>query len=347
MGVRPADFRSDTVTRPDPALYEAMAKAPLGDDVLGDDPSVAELEAYGAELFGKEGAVFVPSGTMANQIALRVHTDRDSEIIIEETSHAFVWEQGAMAQLSGIQARTVPGERGAMPLEAIREAIRGDNEHWPRTRVIAVENTHNGAGGAVLGLEYLQSVRGLAREEGLKVHLDGARIANAEAASGVSLAAWGACADSVSCCLSKGLGAPVGSLLVGDESFLREARRVRKLLGGGMRQAGLLAAAGLVALRDGRARLVDDHRRAADLARGFQAIPGVEVVAPETNMVYLAIRGRAAAAQDVLGEAGVLTFALDADRMRFVLHKDLGDEDVTRAIEALATFAADTPEEGD
>ncbi|MEZ6195739.1 MAG: low-specificity L-threonine aldolase [Planctomycetota bacterium] len=334
-----SDFRSDTVTRPDAAMYEAMMRAPLGDDVFGDDPSVRELEAYGAELFGKEAAVFVPSGTMANQIALRVHTRRDHEVIIEESSHAFVWEQGGLAQLSGLQARTIRGERGAMPLEAIRAAVRGDNEHWPRSGVLALENTHNGAGGAVLPLSYLEACRALADEKGLRVHLDGARIANAEAATGIALRDWARPAHSVSCCLSKGLGAPVGSLVLGDAAFGAEARRVRKLFGGGMRQAGVLAAAGLVALRDNRGRLVDDHRRAARLGAEFAKLPGVEVEAPETNMVYLRIAGRAREAQRALGERDVLALALDADRMRFVLHRDLDDADVDAAIAAMREFA--------
>ncbi|MEE9394595.1 MAG: low-specificity L-threonine aldolase [Planctomycetota bacterium] len=333
-----ADFRSDTVTRPSAAMYEAMQKAPLGDDVFGDDPTVLELEVFAASLFGKKSALFVPSGTMANQIAARLHTDRDSEALVEASAHCLVWEQAGFAQLSGIQIKTIAGRRGMMALKDLEAATRGDNEHWPRTKLLCLENTHNGAGGAVLPLEYLRSCREFADSKGMKVHLDGARLVNAEAATGIALDKWAATADSVSCCLSKGLGAPVGSLLLGDESFVKEARRVRKLFGGGMRQAGILAAAGLVALRDMRARLVDDHRRAASLAEAFGRLPGIEVVAPETNMLYFSLAGRAKELQDGFEKMGVLTLALNEDSLRLVCHLDIDDEHVERAISALETL---------
>lgn len=328
-----ADFRSDTVTRPSSAMLEAMVRAPLGDDVFGDDPSMIELEAYGAELFGKEAAVFVPSGTMANQIACRVHCPRDSEVLLEAGSHVFLFEQGGLAQLSGIQVRTVAGERGRIDLERAVGLVRRDDPHFPVTRLLVLENTHNAAGGVVLPLAYLDEARRFADRFGLKIHLDGARICNAAAASGVPLHEWAARADSLSCCLSKGLGAPVGTLLLGTREFIRQARRVRKLFGGGMRQAGVLAAAGLVALRDGRERLIEDHRRARVLAEGFASRPdGFEVVAPETNLLYMKLRGRARRFQDACARAGVLALAIDDDLIRMVTHKDIDDADIARAL---------------
>ncbi len=328
-----ADFRSDTVTRPSPAMIEAMTSAPLGDDVFGDDPTVRELEAYGASLFGKEAAVFVPSGTMANQIACRVHCARDSEVLLEAGSHVFLFEQGGLAQLSGLQVRTVAGERGQIDLERAAALVRRDDQHYPVTRLLVLENTHNAAGGAVLPLAYLDEARAFCDRHGLKMHLDGARIGNAAAASGTALADFAARADSISCCLSKGLGAPVGTLLLGSADFIRQARRVRKLFGGGMRQAGVIAAAGLVALRDGRERLVDDHRRARRLAEGFAARPeGFEVVTPETNLLYMRLPGRARAFQEACARRDVLALALDDDLIRMVTHKDIDDADVERAL---------------
>lgn len=333
-----SDFRSDTVTRPTPEMYEAMTSADLGDDVFGDDPTVNALQDFAAELFGKDAALYVPSGTMGNQVACRVHARPGEEVLLEGTSHVFLFEQGGLAQLSGLQVRTLPGERGRVPLDAIRGAVRTDNEHFPRTRLIVLENTHNMAGGAVLPLEYVKDVRALADELGLRLHLDGARIANAEAATGVPLADWAACAHSVTCCLSKGLGAPVGTVLMGDRDFIAEARRARKVFGGGMRQAGVIASAGLVALRDMRGRLIDDHRRAARLADGLAALDGWDVVAPETNIVYVDVPGAAAAAAAAFGERGVATIALGPATLRFVTHKDIDDADVDRALEAAAAL---------
>ncbi len=327
-----ADFRSDTVTRPTPAMYEAMARAPVGDDVFGDDPTVLELAAFAAELFGMEAALYVPSGTMANQIACRCHTNREGEVLLESTSHIFLYEQGGLAQLSGLQPRCVKGDRGRMPLDELEALVRGDDPHFPVTQLVVLENTHNSSGGAVLPLDYMERVSSFAAGHGLKLHVDGARIANAAAASGVSLKDYGAVADSLSCCLSKGLGAPVGTVLAGSRDFVRRARRVRKLLGGGMRQAGVIAAAGLVALRDMRERLQDDHRRAAELARGLNAREGFQVVAPDTNLVYVSCPGRARAFVEACAAHDILTLALNDDTLRFVTHKDIDDEDVARLL---------------
>lgn len=331
-----SDFRSDTVTRPTPAMYEAMATAELGDDVFSDDPTVNALQDEAARLFGKDAGLYVPSGTMGNQIACRVHARPGDEVVLEKSSHVFLYEQGGLAQLSGLQVRTLPGERGVIPIEDLEAAIRPDNEHFPRTRLIVIENTHNAAGGAVLPLEWLKQVRALADEHGLRVHLDGARIANAEAATGIALSEWASHVDSATCCLSKGLAAPVGTVLVGDTEFIAEARRARKVFGGGMRQAGVIAAAGLVALRDMRARLADDHRRAATLADGLAALDGFDVVQPETNIVYVDVKGDAAAAAQAFGEHDVATIALGPGTLRFVTHKDIDDSDVARALAAAA-----------
>ena len=335
-----SDFRSDTITRPTPAMYEAMATASLGDDVFGDDPTVNALQDYAAQLFGKEAALYLPSGTMANQVAARVHTRRGDEVIIESKAHSYYHEQAGLAALSSLQTRTLDGERGVIDLDDIRAAIRLNDVHFPVTSLLILENTHNYSGGSVLPFEYLESAFDLTREQGLKLHVDGARIANAEAASGISLGRWAGCADSISCCLSKGLSAPVGSLLMGDAEFIAEARRVRKLFGGAMRQAGVIAAAGLVALRDMRARLVDDHRRTMEIAENLGDRPGVEVVPPHTNLLYLGLPGQARRVAAELGEQGVLTLAMSDDLLRIVTHKDVGDADVSRLLDAKVSFEA-------
>ena len=330
-----ADFRSDTVTRPTPAMYDAIARAPLGDDVFGDDPTVNELQDYGAQLFAKEAALWFPTGTMANEAAVRVHTRPGDEIILEERCHIFFHEQGGPAQLSGVQCRTLRGERGRVPLHDVEAAIRPDNEHYPITRLVVVENTHNASGGSVIPLDYLKSAFQLARQAGLKLHIDGARIANAAAATGIPLKDWAAAADTITCCLSKGLSAPAGTLLLGDKAFIKQAKRPKKAFGGTMRQAGLMAAAGLVALRDMRERLSEDHRRARWLAEGFASLPNLKVVSPETNMVYVGASSRAQAMAAELKNRGVWTLATDRDTMRFVTHKDIDDHDVERAVAAM------------
>lgn len=338
----PADFRSDTVTHPTPEMYEAMGLAELGDDVLGDDPTVAALEAEACALFGKEAAVFMPSGTMANQAALMAWLRPGDEILCEATCHVFNFEGGGVARLAGVMPRQIPGERGRMPLAALEQVlanIRPGNEHQAVTRLIEIENTHNLAGGTVLPLDYMQSLRAMAQQAGLLVHLDGARIFHAAVATGTPLATYGGLVDSLSCCLSKGLSAPAGSLLLGSAAFIRDARRVRKVLGGGMRQSGILAAAGRVALGSMIERLADDHRRAQDLAVGLADLAWVDIdpATVETNILAFGVNDFPEGAfglQAALEARGVRAIAFSPTRMRMVTHKDVDDDHVARAIEA-------------
>lgn len=328
-----ADFRSDTVTRPTPEMYDAMVHAPVGDDVFGDDPSVNLLEEFAADLFGKERALFVPSGTMANQIACRTHCHRDAEVLLEASSHIFLYEQGGLSQLSGIQPRIVKGEGGVMDLDELESYVRGDDPHFPVTELLAIENTHNASGGSVLPIDFIRNARAFTLRHGMKLHMDGARIANAAAATEIPLAEYASLADSVSCCLSKGLAAPVGTVLMGNAEFIRQGRRTRKLFGGGMRQAGVIAAAGLVALRDMRDRLSEDHQRARNLADGLNQRDEFSVVAPDTNLVYVSCPGRAKEFEQACAKNDVLTLALNNDTLRFVTHKDIDDDDVNRVLE--------------
>ncbi len=331
----PSDFRSDTVTRPSPAMREAMAAAEVGDDVLDGDPSVASFEAYAADWLGKEGALFVPSGTMANQIALGSWTRPGDEIVVERRSHVLNFEAGGAGASHGLQTRPLDGERGALDPEQIAAAIQPDFIHCPRTTLVCVEQTHMGSGGSVVPIESLRAVHRMAQQAGVAVHMDGARLGNAVVASGIAAREWAACADSVSFCLSKGLGAPVGSIVAGDEEFLERARVVRKRLGGWMRQAGIIAAAGELALRENLERLADDHALARDLARRLDAYEGLS--APpggvETNLVMIEVdpsRHDAEAIAAGLGEKGVLVYTHGPGMLRFVTHMDVGPEDVER-----------------
>ncbi len=337
MPHEPSDFRSDTVTRPTPEMRRAMAEAVVGDDVFGEDPTVAALEAEAARLFGREAALFVPSGCQGNQIAIRLHTSPGEEVVVEAASHTYDWELAGMAAISGVQARSIESTRGALDPERVRAALRPAGGFRPRCGLLVVENTHNFHGGAVVAIDHLRSLREVAREKGAAVHLDGARLWNAAVASSTPIAAYGAVADTIMVCLSKGLCAPVGSLLVGDREAMARARGVRKLLGGGMRQAGVLAAPGLVALRSMRARLVDDHRRAKALAEGLCGAPRTTTPTgpPDTNIVIVRIEGaEARAVSESLRGRGVLALPAGADRVRFVTHHDVDDGDVERAIEA-------------
>ena len=334
------DLRSDTVTQPTPAMREAMYRAEVGDDVFGEDPTVNRLEAMAAERLGKEAALFVVSGTMGNLVALLTHCGRGDEVILGDRSHTFLFEQGGMAALGGITPRPIPNQPdGTLRLEDIEGAIRGNNVHFPRTRLVCLENTHNMCSGAPLTVEYTAQVAHLAHGRGLRVHLDGARVFNAAAALGVDVRDLARDVDSVTFCLSKGLCAPVGSLLCGSADFIAEARRARKIVGGGMRQAGVLAAAGIVALEQIAGRIAEDHARARRLAEGLAEIPGVEVAPVTTNMLYFWLTEKVSKTQnevvDGLAERGVLLLGRLEGRFRAVTHYWISDEDVERTIAAM------------
>jgi threonine aldolase len=342
--VNVSDFRSDTVTKPSPAMRRAMAEAEVGDDVLDGDPTVRRLEERVARLLGKDGAMFVPSGTMANQIALGVWTRPGDEIVIERSGHMVTWEGGAPGFLHGVQTLTLHSESGQLDPAEVQSVIRMKSPHCPRTALVCVEQTFMGsghaAGGRVLPRENLEGVRAVAREAGIPVHMDGVRLFNAAVASGIEARTWATSADSVSVCLSKGLGAPVGSLIAGDRDFLERAVPVRKRLGGWMRQAGILAAAGLFALEHNVERLAEDHALAQTLAkalhgRGGLTCPPGEV---ETNIVFVQVGHPAYDAPKLsaaLKEQGVLVLPLTPRALRFVTHLDVGEEDILRLTRAL------------
>jgi len=337
------DLRSDTVTHPTPAMREAMARAEVGDDVFGEDPTVRRLEEMAAERMGKEAALFVASGTMANLVSLLTHCGRGDEVIVGDQAHTFLSEVGGMAALGGIHPRPIPNQPdGTLRLEDIEAAIRAEDVHHPRTRLIALENTHNRCMGAALPPSYMAQVRALADRYGLKVHVDGARIFNAAVALGVPAAALAQGADTVTFCLSKGLCAPVGSLICGPADFIREARRVRKMVGGGMRQAGVLAAAGLVALETMVERLAEDHRRARRLAEGLAEIPGVRLEAHrvQTNIVIFELDPRVPLSDEAFLEAlrarRVKLLRWGPRRFRAVTHYWIDDADIEQAIRAIA-----------
>ncbi len=349
------DLRSDTVTRPDAEMRRAMAEAEVGDDVFGEDPTVARLEAAAAAAVGKEAALFTPSGTMANQIALHLHGRPGGEVVCEIQSHIVVYEMAAMAAISGLLPRVLPGDRGRLDPAAVEAAINPEVTYRSRTVAIAVENTHNLAGGSVYRPEQTAALTALARRRGLPIHLDGARLFNAAAALGVPAAELAEGFDSVTISLSKGLGAPVGSLICGSKSFVGEARRVRKMLGGGMRQVGILAAAGLVALRRGPGRLAEDHAAAAFLAGELAGIPGVEIdpATVETNIVLCRVtaaffggEGNVPPDGPALGflaraaQVGVLAVPMSRELVRFVTHCDAPRPQVEEAARRLRSLAA-------
>jgi threonine aldolase len=327
----PIDLRSDTVTRPDAEMRRAMAEAEVGDDVYREDPTVRALEEAAAELLGKDAALFVPSGTMGNQIALHVLGRAGGEVIGEADCHIFHYEMGAMAALSGLMPRPVAGERGLLSPEAVAGAVRSADDFLSRSVVLAVENTHNMAGGVVCPPERLRALLAVATEHRLQPHLDGARLPNAAVALGMPASRLAAGFATVMVSLSKGLGCPVGSVLAGGAELIGEARRVRKMLGGGMRQAGILAAAGLLALRRGFGHLAEDHANARRLAAALAELPGVELdaAAVETNIVVFRVAGRGGDGAAVAGflaaarEVGVWGGSAGPDRVRFVTHRDV------------------------
>ena len=334
----PVDLRSDTVTRPTPGMRAAIAAAEVGDDALGEDPTVQALEARVAAVLGKEAALFFPSGIMANQAALAVLGRRGTEAVAEAQAHVIDWELGAAAMLAGIQLRPVPTEDGVLRAAAVEAAIRPDFPRQLRTSLICLENTHNGAGGRIQPLEVTAEVRVLADRLGLPVHLDGARLWNAAVASGLEPARYAEHADTVMVALSKGLGCPVGSLLAGRVGDIDRAREVRRRLGGSMRQAGILAAAGLYALDHHMERLAEDHRRARALAEAAGKLTALRVVAPDTNIVMLDVEPPGLDAAEVVrrvAEHGVRLIAFTPRRVRAVTHLDVDDQGIDRAIEAL------------
>jgi threonine aldolase len=332
--VRRIDLRSDTVTQPSIAMREAMAQAEVGDDVYGEDPTVNRLQQMAAERLGHEAALFVPSGTMANQIALCVHTTPGQAVIIGEGAHLFLYEAGAGAAISGVQF-TIVGEGGLFDADDVREGLHPRDDHFAETRLVCVENTHNRGGGRVFPLERVRAVASAAREAGLRLHMDGARLFNAEAATGIPAREWAAPFDSVSFCLSKGLGAPVGSLVAGSRTFVERAHRYRKMLGGGMRQAGVLAAAGILALEQGPKRLADDHANAQRLAAGLRQIPNVELQRePETNMVLFRVPDVAAFVAETR-RRDLLINPIGPRTLRAVTHLDVSTADIDAALERI------------
>jgi threonine aldolase len=339
-----SDFRSDTVTRPTPNMRRAMAEAVVGDDVLGDDPTVQELEALAAGIMGKEAALFVPSGTMGNSVAVKAWTHELEEVIVEARAHIYNMESTHLTFISRVTPRPLSSRRGAMDPDEVEANIRKPSVHIPRTSLICVENTHNNWSGAVLPLDNLRAIRAVADRHGIKVHMDGARLFNASTASGIPVKDYAALVDSVMFCLSKGLSAPVGSMLAGPRRFIDYARRIRKALGGGMRQVGVLAAPGIIALTEMTARLGEDHARARKLAKAIAGLPGVRLnlADVETNIIIFDLaHPRVSIAQflDGLQKRRVLALA-PFGGVRMVTHKDIDDEDVERAIAACREILA-------
>ena len=330
------DLRSDTVTRPTAEMRAAMAAAEVGDDVLGDDPTVKRLEARAAEVAGKEAALFTPSGTMANQIAIGLHTRPGDEVLLEASSHPMTSEAGGAAVIAGVQLRPIPGRRGLLDPGEVARHVRPPNDHFAPATLLCVEDTANRGGGTVHPLDHLDALGAMARAHGLTTHLDGARAFHAVVASGVPLARRAQAYDTIAFCFSKGLGAPVGSVVCGPRDLLeRRGRRLRKMLGGGMRQSGILAAACLHALDHHVERLAEDHERARRVAMGL-VIEGFDVQLPETNLLYVRVR-EAAAFQARLEGEGVRCLAVAPDRLRLVTHLDIDDAGVEQALRAFVS----------
>lgn len=333
------DLRSDTVTQPTDGMRQAMLQAPVGDDVLGDDPTVNALEAYVAELLGKEAAVYMPSGTMTNQVALRSHTQPGDEVILEAEAHIYYYEGGGPAALSGVSCRLLPGTGGVFSAVAVEQSMRPPDPHFPRSQLVCVENTHNRSGGRIFPLETIREIAQVCQQRDLRLHMDGARFWNACVATGIDESTYAEPFDTLSVCFSKGLGAPVGSALVGSAAQMAKARRFRKMFGGGMRQAGMIAAGALYALRYHRDRLAEDHENAQRLAHGLSGMKGVviDLAAVETNIVNFEVPGQPAA--DVvkdLAQQGVAVLATGPYRIRAVTNLMVTQAQIDRAIEAIS-----------
>jgi len=330
------DLRSDTVTKPSAAMKRAMFIAPLGDDVFGDDPTVNKLQVETAKLLGKQAGLFVPSGTMGNQIALKTLTQPGDEVILDHESHIFRYEVAGAAVMSGLQFHTINGPGGIMTAEQVKEAIRPEDIHQPQTTVVCLENTHNRAGGVIYPLDEIKKISALCKKHKIKMHLDGARLWNASVASGVSLKEYSKYFDSVMVCFSKGLGCPAGSVLVGDKEFIEKARRNRKMMGGGMRQAGILAGAGLYALKHNLKRMAEDHNRAQTLAKTISQIPKIRIdlASVQTNIVVFDIKQTGMSSGQAmvkLARKGLWLVSFGPTRLRAVTHLDVNDKDIENA----------------
>jgi threonine aldolase len=334
------DLRSDTTTRPTPAMRRCIAEAEVGDDVFEDDPTINRLQEVAAARMGKEAGLFMPSGSMSNAVAITTHTKRGDEILLDQEAHSLVYEVAMPATIAQVLTRQFRSPNGIPDVEDLRRGIHTETLHTPGTTLIVLENTHNRAGGTIIPLEVHQEIWHLAQERGIKIHLDGARIFNAAVATGLPASAYAACADSVTFCLSKGLGCPVGSVLCGTTEFIARARRFRKMFGGGLRQAGVLAAAGLYALEHHIDRLAEDHARARRLAQGIANAPGIslDTVEVPTNMVYVNTHRPAKEfAERLRAQHKVLCIPTGPNRIRLVTHLDVDDEDIERAIGAIGS----------
>jgi threonine aldolase len=337
------DLRSDTVTKPSPGMRKAIAEAEVGDDVFGDDPTVIRLEAMISELFAKEASLFVPSGTMGNQVALKTLSQPGWEILCERDCHIVNYETAGPAVHSSLLVHMIDTEFGIMTAAQIEKRIREPNIHSPMTKIVAIENTHNRHGGTIFPLEEILGIRAVAQRHGLLMHLDGARIWHAHVATGISLADWVRPFDSVSVCLSKGLGAPIGSMILGTREFIARARRTRKLFGGGMRQVGILAAAGIYAVEHNIERLVDDHAKAKIIAEGLHPLDGfdIDLRRVQTNIVIADVAGTGKTSKeiiDIMKEHGVLAVPFGLTRIRLVAHLDVSPEDCRRAVEIISSI---------
>jgi threonine aldolase len=338
------DLRSDTATKPTPGMRAAMAAAEVGDDVFGEDPTINRLQERVAAYFGKEAALYVPSGTMSNQICIRVHTQPGDELLCESTCHVYTWEAGGPAALSGVTCRTVEGDYGILDVTQLEDKIRPSNDHYVRTRVVSLENTHNRGGGRVYPLEKIQAIAEWARGNDLAMHLDGARLWNAIVATGIPGAAWAKAFDTISVCFSKGLGAPVGSALVGTKEFVGKAKRIRKLFGGGTRQGGIIAAAALYAMDHHIDRLAEDHANAQILAEAIADTPGLRLDPPqvETNLVWFEADRDLGTAKEIsarLKERGILISASGPQILRACTHLDVSKAQCVQAAEAIRNVA--------
>lgn len=334
------DLRSDTVTQPCPRMRHAIAAAVVGDDVLGDDPTVTMLETKTAEILGKEAAVFMPSGTMTNQVAIRLHTQPGDEIVMEKNSHTYFYEAGGPAALSGVMCQLITGNRGLFTSGDLKAAIRPRNIHFPPTKLIVLENTHNRGGGTIWPLEQIASISETAKNDSLRMHLDGARLWNATAATGIPEKDYAQYFDTISVCFSKGLGAPVGSALAGSTEMIDQARRFRKLFGGGMRQAGIIAAGALYGLENNRQRLKEDHENAKQLANGIAGLKGIEVEPDtvETNILFFKTTDPAEKLINAMKDKGILMMALGTNSIRAVTNLMVTNEMIEEAIQTITSL---------